>query len=198
MEMPVEIHPRKLAGPWTMGYALDFQTTSSTFIGYNAFGHPEFDTKRPPVGELLYQLKNRGDATAIEPLADAAASFIRNWPVDLIVPIPPSNTTRKRQPVVEVAREISRRTGVPLCLDCIKKGKKTGQLKDVFDRAKRDEILADAFMVDQKQAHGRRLLVFDDLFRSGATAAAVTRLLLSDGAAAEVYLLTLTQTRKNL
>ena len=52
-----------------MGYALDFQTTSSTFIGYNVFGHPEFDTKRPPVGELLYQLKNRGDATAIGPLA---------------------------------------------------------------------------------------------------------------------------------
>jgi predicted amidophosphoribosyltransferase len=81
---------------------------------------------------------------------------------------------------------------------CIKKVKNTGQLKDVFDRAKRDEILAGGFVVDQKQTHGRRLLVFDDLFRSGATAAAVTRLLLSDGAAAEVYLLTLTQTRKNL
>jgi len=90
IEMPVEIHPRKLVGSWTMGYALDFQTTSSMLIGYNAFGHPEFDTKRPPVGELLYRLKNRGDATAIEPLADVATAFIRNWPVDSIVPIPPS------------------------------------------------------------------------------------------------------------
>jgi competence protein ComFC len=198
MEMPVEIHPRKLAGPWMMGYALDFQTTSSTFIGYNAFGRPEFDTKRPPEGELLYQLKYRGDATAIEPLADAAAAFIKNWPVEMIVPIPPSNTSRKRQPVIEVARKISGETRVPLCEGCIKKVKNTGQLKDVFDRAKRDEILAGAFVVDLKQTQKRRLLVFDDLYRSGATAAAVTRLLLSDGVAAQVYLLTLTQTLKNL
>ncbi len=198
MEMPIEIHPRKLAGPWTMGYALDFQTTSSTFIGYNAFGHPEFDTKRPPVGELLYQLKNRGDATAIESLAQAAAAFIKNWPIDVIMPIPPSNTARKRQPVIEVASEISKKTGAPLCVACIKKVKNTGQLKDVFDRAKRDKILAGAFVVDRNQTQGQRLLVFDDLFRSGATAAAITRLLLSDGAASQVYLLTLTQTRKNL
>ena len=68
----------------------------------------------------------------------------------------------------------------------------------MFDRAKRDEILAGAFAVDRKQTQTRTLLVFDDLFRSGATAAAVTRLLLSDGAAAQAYLLTLTQTRKNL
>ena len=196
--MPIAIHPRKLTGPWTLGYALDFQTSSSTFIGYNAFGHPEFDTKRPPVGEMLYRLKNRGDSTAIEPLAEAAASFIKSWPIDAIVPIPPSNTTRKRQPVIEVAKEISKRTGVPLCAAGIAKLKNTRQLKDVFDRAKRDEILAGAFAVDRKQTQTRTLLVFDDLFRSGATAAAVTRLLLSDGAAAQAYLLTLTQTRKNL
>ena len=40
-----------------MGFALDFHTFSSTFIGYNAFGHPEFETRRPPIGELLYNLK---------------------------------------------------------------------------------------------------------------------------------------------
>ena len=197
LEMPIGVHPRKLAGPWKMGYALDFQTTSSTFIGYNAFGHPEFDTKRPPIGELLFQLKNRGDASAIVPLAEAAA-FIKNWPIDSIVPIPPSNTARKRQPVIEVAKEIGARLGVRLCAGCIKKVKNTGQLKDVFDRAKRDEILAGAFAVDRGQTQGKRVLVFDDLFRSGATAAAVARLLLSEGAVAEVYLLTLTQTRKNL
>jgi competence protein ComFC len=198
VRMSITIRPRKLAGPWTVGYALDFQTISSTFIGYNAFGHPEFDTKRPPVGELLYQLKNRGDATAIPVLAEAAATFIKDWPLDIIVPIPPSNTARKRQPVIEVAGEISNRTGIRLCATCIRKVKNTGQLKDVFDRAKREQILAGAFSADRQQTEARRILLFDDLYRSGATAAAVTRLLLGDGAAAEVYLLTLTQTRKNL
>ncbi len=196
--MLIVIHPRKLTGPWTLGYALDVQTSSSTFIGYNAFGHPEFDTKRPPVGELLYRLKNRGDTAAIDPLAEAAATFIRTWPIDVIVPIPPSNTARKRQPVIEIAREISCRIAVPLCATRIKKVRSTGQLKDVFDRAKRDEVLAGAFSVDRKETEARRILLFDDLFRSGATASAVTRLLLDNGAAVLVYLLTLTRTRKNL
>lgn len=198
--MRVEIHPQKLTGPWSMGFALDFHTTRSSFIGYNAFGHPEFDTQRPPIGELRYNLKNRGDLTAAEPIADAAAAFVKSWRVqiDALVPVPPSNAARKRQPVIEVANEIWRRTGIPLCNSCISKTKNTGQLKDVFERAKRDEILADAFAVDTAQTRGKRLLLFDDLYRSGATAGAITRLPLGDGSAANVYLLTLTQTRKNL
>ena len=70
--------------------------------------------------------------------------------------------------------------------------KNTAQLKDVFERAKRDEILADAFAVNRSDTQGKSVLIFDDLFRSGATAGAITRLLLGPGAAAKVYLLTLT------
>ena len=198
--MPTKIHPRKLAGPWSIGFALDFHTSTSTFIGYNSFGHPEFDTQRPPMGDLLYRLKNRGDLTAMEPIGETAALFLQSWHivVDAIIPVPPSNTARKRQPVIEVATQISKRTGIPLCTSCVSKVKNTGQLKDIFDRALRDEILADAFVVDRAQTEGRRILVFDDLYRSGATAAAITHLLLKEGAAAQVFLLTLTQTRKNL
>ncbi len=148
--MPIKIHPRKLAGPWSAGFALDFHTSSSTFIGYNSFGHPEFDTKRPPIGDLLYKLKNRGDLTALEPICEAAALFLQSWPiiVDAMIPFPPSNTTRKRQPVIEIATGISKRTGIPLCTSCVSKVKNTGQLKDIFDRAERDKILADAFIVN--------------------------------------------------
>ena len=42
--MPVKVNPRKLRGPWTDGFALDLHTTGSTFLGYNAYGRPEFDT----------------------------------------------------------------------------------------------------------------------------------------------------------
>jgi hypothetical protein len=44
--MPVKISPRRLRGPWIEGYALDLHTISSTMIGYNQYGHPEFDCKR--------------------------------------------------------------------------------------------------------------------------------------------------------
>ena len=107
--MPVKINPHKLRGPSTDGYALDVHTTSSTMIGHNAYGHAVFDTVRSPLGELLYRLKNRGDQTTIPEVVATAGEFINGWgiQVDAVVPVPPSNTARKNQPVIEVARALS-------------------------------------------------------------------------------------------
>lgn len=198
--MPVKINPRKLNGPWAEGYALDLHTTGSTFLGYDAYGHPAFETQRPPLGELLYRLKNRGDRTVIQPITETVTDFLSGWNlrVDAIVPVPPSNTVRKHQPVIEVARALSVQTGIPLCESCVSKVKSTAQLKDVFDYAKRAEILTGAFAVDHEKTDGRRLLLFDDLYRSGATVGTIARLLTEEGGASAVYLLTLTRTRKLL
>ena len=196
--MPVKINPHRLVGPWSGGYALDVHTTSSTMIGHNAFGHPVFDTARSPLGELLYRLKNRGDETVIPEIVDTVATFLRGRGVrlDAVVPVPPSNTTRKRQPVIAVAKALGEALSVPVCERCVTKVKSTAQLKDVFDFAKRTEILTGAFAVDAAKTTGKRLLLLDDLYRSGATVSAITTLLLTAGAARAVYLLTLTQTRK--
>jgi len=78
----------------------------------------------------------------------------------------------------------------------VAKVKSTGQLKDVFDFAKRTEILGGALTVDVVQTNGKRLLLIDDLYRSGATVSTIARLLMTAGAARAVYLVTLTQTRK--
>jgi predicted amidophosphoribosyltransferase len=196
--VPVKINPHKLRGPWSDGYALDIHTTSSTMIGHNAFGHPVFDTARSPLGELLYRLKNRGDETVIPEIVDTAASFLNGWRVgiDAVVPVPPSHTARKHQPVIAVTKALSDGLGIPLCEGCVTKVKSTGQLKDVFDFAKRTEILNGAFAVDVAKTKGQRLLLLDDLYRSGATVSTIAQLLMTTGAARAVYLLTLTQTRK--
>ena len=196
--MAVSINPHRLDGPWGRGWALDVHTLSSTLVGYNAFGHKEFATVRSPLGELLYRLKNRGDETVIPEIVDTVGKFLTGWGVllDALVPVPPSNTARRRQPVIAVATALSEVLGVPLCDGCVRKVKSTAQLKDVFDFAKRTELLDGAFTVDPLKTTGKRLLLFDDLFRSGATVSAITRLLTTTGAAGAVYLLTLTQTRK--
>jgi predicted amidophosphoribosyltransferase len=56
-------------------------------------------------------------------------------------------------------------------------------------------ILKDAFAVDRQLTEGKRLLLFDDLYRSGATVTAISHSLKSDGLAGAVFLLTLTRTR---
>ena len=190
--MSIEIHPRRLSGPWDDGYALDVHTLSSVPIGPNHFRHMQFDTKRSPVGELLYQLKYRGDQSGVEPLAEVAVAFVKPiWRVDAVVPVPPS-TVRKSQPVMAMADAIAAQLGVPICAGCLTKVKQTPQLKDITDYDKRKEVLAGAFAVDRTLTADRVLLLFDDLHGSGATAGHVAEILKQDGKARAVYLLTLT------
>ena len=59
------------------------------------------------------------------------------------------------------------------------------------------ETLKDAFAVAPEQTEGKEILLFDDLYRSGATVSAITALLKNEGKAKAVRVLTLTQTRSN-
>lgn len=197
----VKICPQRLRGPWTSGFALDVHTTGSKCLGHNEYGHPVFETTRSPLGDLLYRLKYRGDTAVLPDIVEAVASFLMTTlklRPDLIVPVPPSNKRRRLQPVLEIASSLSHRCNIPLCCSCIKKTRSTTQLKDVFELERRTEILRDAFTIDALRTTGRKILVFDDLYRSGATAGAICRLLSAQGGAKAVYLLTLTQTRKSL
>jgi predicted amidophosphoribosyltransferase len=101
--------PRRIIGKWSQGYALDYHSVSSVFLGHNQFGHPEYDTKRSEVGELLDGLHE----------------------------------------------------------------------------------------VDTPATQDKKILLFDDLYRSGATMNAITAALYEQGKAAEVFALTITRTRSN-
>lgn len=194
----IEINPRTLRGPWVSGFALDWHTLKSIPIGPNQFGHMQFDTTRPPVGQMLYDLKYGGNPTEqkqqlANDLADTAAYFVQQkWglKVDAIVPVPPSNN-RLVQPVMLVANALSKRLGVPVCGDCLVKVKQTSQLKDIKDYDKRGEVLRDAFQAKPAQCTDKTLLLFDDLHGSGATTGHIVEVLKAAGAKA-VYLLTLT------
>jgi len=112
-----------------------------------------------------------------------------------MVPVPPSNGQRPNQPVIVLARELSRRKGIELCEDGLRKSKQTRQLKDVHAYSERLNILKDAFAVTRQQLQNRKVLLFDDLFRSGATLNAITNLLYNDAEVASVNALTITKTR---
>lgn len=192
------IKPRKIRGSWVDGYALDLHSTGATFLGHNEFGHPEFQTHRTEMGELMYRLKYKRDEAALAEIAEAAEAFLRSWKVELsiIVPVPPS-TLRRIQPVFRVAEEIGARLHVPVLKTSVRKRKATPALKDVYDFDERLRLLTDAFAVNRPEIEGHRILLVDDLYRSGATLNAVTDVLMSAGASI-VYALALTQTRKNV
>jgi competence protein ComFC len=195
--MSVEIHPKELKGDWEAGYALDAQTLESTYVGDNEFGHRMFDTKRSALGELLYQLKYHNDSAAIAPIVETVAEFLKTSKAsfEVIIPVPPSNPSRRSQPVIEIAKSLSSTMNIPLCEKCVLKVKSTPQLKNVYDLSERERVLTDAFAVNTKETSGKRVLLFDDLYRSGATMNAVARILRSSGQARAVFVLALTYTR---
>lgn len=195
----VPTSPIPLTGPWDEGFALDFHTVDSQYLGDDAYGHPQFETTRTPIGELLYKLKYRSDRSTVEALCQTAAEFIedRGWDLNLIVPVPPSRSGRRFQPVPLLAKEIGRLLGWQSCPDCIIKTRETDELKVIYDYQKRLDQLKDAYSVATDKVMNQNVLLIDDLYRSGATLEAVGNVLREVGKARKVFALTFTQTRSN-
>lgn len=192
----VEVNPTKIPGRWRNGFALDVQTKSSVFLGDDEYGHPQFENQRSEIGELLYKLKYRGEKSGIAQIAEVAATFVDSYlpKMDLVVSAPASNA-RREQPVILIARAIGELIKVPVSEDCVWKVRETAQLKNVFDFDERSRLLEGAFEADLDLAKGKVVLLFDDLYRSGATLNVITSLLYDQAGAKDVFALTLTRTR---
>ena len=193
--MVVAISPSRIYGSWISGYALDIHTISSIYMGINEFGHDVFDNKRSALGELLYRMKYRGDRSAACEIIRTAVAFLRRSRArfDVIVPVPPSGH-RDVQPVPILAIGIGRALDLPVA-KCVSATRPTAQLKGVVDPERRRELLEGLYKVDSAQTRGKSVLLFDDLYRSGATMNTITELLMTAGSAAGVRALTVTRTR---
>lgn len=193
----VTIHPLKIEGHWQSGVALDLHTTSSTPIGHNEAGHMQFETVRPEIAELLYQLKYQNNQGAAQGIIEAAAAYLRphRAKFDLIIPVPPSSA-RAVQPVILLANGIGTALNLPV-VNCVTTTRATSQLKGVTDPAQRQELIKGLYAVNGAYTADKNILLFDDLFRSGTTMNAITDVLLSDGRAKTVRAVTITKTRSN-
>lgn len=189
--------PRRIIGKWKDGYALDLHTLSSVPIGSDEFGHMQFDTTRSEIGELLYRLKYRSDSAAVGEIVDGVESLIKAWKprIDILVPVPPSSS-RAVQPVMVLAEAIGERLQVPV-VNCVTRLREVPQLKNVYDLDERAKLLDGLHDVDASRIHGKSVLLFDDLFRTGATMNAISSVLYEKGKASDVYALTITRTRSN-
>lgn len=111
-----------------------------------------------------------------------------------IIPIP-SSKIREFQPVYFIAQAIGNIVGIKVDLDYIKKVKETTELKSIKNISERMEILKGAFSCD-KRYKNRKILLFDDLYRSGSTLKEVCNTLYYQGKVQkkDIFILTLTKT----
>jgi len=174
----------------------DIHTTSSTFLGYDEYGKPEFNNTYTPMGSFVNRLKkhNAQDFSVVPQIVDLLAknetfiSLIND--IDVIVPIPPSKKIRAIQPTVAVAQEMSKRFNKPMQKDFILSSNtepvKTMEISERYDAVKKGLSLTPG--VINKNAN---ILLFDDVLESASTVKAIMDALISDGYA-NIFVLILT------
>ena len=186
----------KIEGKWDVGYALDLHVESSDFLGYDEFGHPQYDTTRTELGELVYKLKYGHDKTVLDDIIRIIRNSFTFKSIDIIIPVPPSKTSRAFQPVVEIAKRLGKALGIQVLTDAVLKVKNTPELKNMSTFQEKYDILKDAFKIGNGTIKNKTILLLDDLYQSGATLTAITDLLYKKGGASKVKVLTLTKTRR--
>lgn len=186
-----------IEGPWRHGIVLDWHTVASQVVGQNEYGHPVFDTTRTEIGELLYQFKYRSSHDALEKLLALATTRLASakGKFDLVLPVPPSNPTRTVTQQIAAGIALGLASGTSTT--ALTKVRATDELKSVTDVERRKELLAGVFSADFRKIHGKRVLLVDDLYRSGATLAAATEAVYAQGRAQAVYAFAITRTRVN-
>ena len=193
----MEVNVQRINGNWDLGYSLDKHVLSSTYIRDNQWGHPEFDTTRSEVGEALFQLKYRSDFNQVTNIANQLSTSLSQYfsSACLVIPMPPSKQ-RPRQPVVEIAQAVARHMGISCSENLLEKNQDTPQRKDIHDREEKVKTLVQAFSINDSLNEGLYdVLIIDDLFDTGSSLEAATRVLREYRKVRNIYVATVT--RKN-
>ncbi len=189
----------EIKGNWTKGFALDLHTLSSKVIGEDERGEPIFETIRSEIGELVYKLKYKQDSSVIKILIDKISKTLRNInKFDCFIAVPPTIKDRKFQPVFLLGESLAKKFSIPFLKDALVNNNKE-QLKNIKDISKRQRLLLEGIKLTGKHdLQNKRILLIDDLYRSGSTLTIVTDILMKQAKAKDVCVLTLTKTRVNI
>jgi len=141
-----------------------------------------------PLDALVQQLKYGRRLALALPLGDALAAAYARAPCDfrapeVLVPMPLARARQRERgfnQAIEIARVVSRRTGIALCHALARPQDTSAQAG--LGRRERQRNVRGAFAAVAPVA-GRRVALLDDVMTSGATVDAATGALLAAGAA---------------
>lgn len=188
-----------LGPPWcaACGLPFEFDVGEGALCGACSWRRPRFERARAALGytdvgrRLILSFKH-GDRTDAAPMlarwiVRAGADLLAE--ADLLVPVPLHWTrlfTRRYNQAGLLAHAISRLTGVPVALDLLVRRRRTPSQRK-RNRDERWRNVRGAFAVRPHRGNrieGRRVLLVDDVYTTGATLQASAGALQGSGAAA--------------
>ncbi len=193
----MEVNIQRINGNWDLGYSLDKHVLQSVYLGENQWGHAEFDTTRSEVGEALFLLKYRSDFTQTSAIADQMTESLSQHfsTACLVIPMPASKQ-RERQPVREIAIKVAENMKIPCLENLLIKNVSTPQMKDSDSRDEKVDTLVKAFAINDVLGDGDYdILIVDDLYDTGSSLEAATKVLNEYSKIRKIYVATVTRKR---
>ncbi|MBR4321147.1 hypothetical protein [Treponema sp.] len=188
---------RLYSDKWIEGYAFSVHTQYSIYVGENEAGFPQFDTKRTPMGKLVYQLKYKQNLSVLPQIISLLKSdskFVEFIKKDFVILVPATNKNRRFQPVELVADAISHEFGIKVIKEMVEAENHT-EIKQV-EKAKKIDILKSSYSYQDHPEVSKEsnIIIFDDIYDSGSTMNVVADLLQQNGYK-NLYAFALTHTR---
>jgi len=186
-EVEGDVAPVELPGPWSIGIAL----------GMHSDGGAD-SSARTEIGELVAQFKYGGERRLVRRLAPALAHALRrhleDGHIDAVTHVPTSRRS-SYEPACELAIAVARALGSRSLPRLLRPIRAIQPQKDLTTLWEKRENVEGAFAVRRPGlVRGRRVLLVDDIYDSGATLAEAWRALREAGSE-EIVVAVLTRTR---
>lgn len=144
----------------------------------------------PIARELPIRLKHGGRIGVADTMAGA---MVRRLPAgaDMLVPVPLHRWRLWRRgfnQAVLIGEGVARRTGVPIARGVLERVRATPLLRGLSPRQRRAAVTTAFRVVDPSAVKGRRVVLIDDVYTTGATAGACVQALMAAGAASVAIL----------
>ncbi len=137
---------------------------------------------RGTIKEMIEDIKYRGIFFAVPFFADHLAALIKEYEYDFLVPVPLHFLRKWKRgfnQAEEIAKEVSKLTGVPL----FRKVKRVKNTRSQTKLSRKERILniKGAFKVSGS-LKGKKMAIIDDVITTGATTVELARMLYEKGA----------------
>lgn len=151
---------------------------------------------RSPASDAIYRFKFKNQRiyakTFAEEMAERFAKDLKRWQAEVLIPVPLSVKRRKKRGYNQaeiLAKELSKRTGIPVETKALLRIRDTRPQKELDDR-ERQQNLNGAFAVSKRWRPADSVVLIDDIYTTGSTINKAAKMLKKAGVS-NVYFLTI-------